>query len=284
MRIAIFGGMNMDILGVPKRDFALRDSIIGSVRMAPGGVGRNIAEHLAGMPDIETILVTVLGSDAFAQQLERDCEKKHILLRHALRVSGPSPVYLAIHDADGDMAAAINDMKALNALTPEAVGGIMRTLPAIDCGVLDANLSEETLSAIAENADFPLIADPVSAEKSRRLIPLLPRLAAIKPNRLEAEAMTGEKEPERAAKKLLDQGVQQVFISLGEKGLYYAAKENSGLLPAQKIAHGYLTGAGDALCAGLVLALAGRQDVRTAAHTGQDFAVRYLTQTIHKGE
>lgn len=284
MRIAVFGGMNMDILGMPRDGFALRDSIIGSVRMVPGGVGRNIAQHLAAVPGTETYLVTALGSDDFARQLENDCKQKHILLTHTLRVNAPSPVYLAIHDAAGDMAAAINDMKALDALTPQAVAAILPALPDTACGVLDANLSEETLIAIAEKAHFPLIADPVSAEKSHRLLPLLHRLRAIKPNLLEARAMTGETEPEYAAQALLQKGVRQVFISLGEKGLYYADTEASGLLPAQKIAHGYLTGAGDALCAGLVLALANRQDAATAARSGQDFAVRYLMQTIRKGE
>lgn len=284
MRIAVFGGMNMDILGIPKDAFALRDSIIGTVRMVPGGVGRNIAQHLAAVPGIETQLVTALGSDDFARQLENDCQQKHILLTHALRVNAPSPVYLAIHDAEGDMAAAINDMKALDALTPQAMDGILQKLSNVDCGVLDANLSEHTLLAIAEKAHFPLIADPVSVEKSHRLLPLLHRLWAIKPNLLEAQAMTSETKPEYAAQALLQKGVRQVFISLGEKGLYYAAEKASGLLPAQKIAHGYLTGAGDALCAGLVLALANRQDAATAAHSGQNFAVRYLMQTIDKGE
>lgn len=284
MRIAVFGGMNMDILGIPKDAFALRDSIIGSVTMVPGGVGRNIAQHLAAAPDTETHLITVLGNDAFAMQLERDCQEKNILLNHALHVSESSPIYLAIHDAEGDMAAAINAMKALEALTPEAVASIMEALPAVDCGVLDANLSEETLLTIAEKAGFPLIADPVSVEKSHRLLPLLHKLTAVKPNLLEAQAMTGETKPEYAAQALLNQGVRQVFISLGEKGLYYADAKASGLLPAQQITHGYLTGAGDALCAGLVLALAEKQDVAQAAHSGQNFAVRYLMQTIHKGE
>lgn len=282
MRTAVFGGMNMDILGVPSGSFALRDSIIGSVRMVPGGVGRNIAGHLAAAPGVTVYLVTVLGSDAFARQLEEDCKAKRIRLDHAIRADAPSPTYLAIHDAEGDMVSAINDMRALDWLTPGRALAVMDALPAMDCGVLDANLSADTLAAIAQKASFPLIADPVSAEKSGRLLPILPFLAAIKPNLLEAEAMTGEREPERAAQALLGRGVRQVFISLGPKGLYYADREHSGLLPAKSIAHSYLTGAGDALCAGLVLALANGRDVLSSAQAGQEQAVRYLLQTNEK--
>lgn len=274
--IAVFGGMNMDVLGVPQGAFALRDSIVGTVRMTAGGVGRNIAEHLAGRADTAVYLVTAVGSDAFAGALRQDCAAKNIRLQHSLSAEGPSPVYLAVHDAGRDMVAAINDMALMDKLTPEQVLGILPDLPPLRCAVLDANLRADTLLAIARHASFPLIADPVSAEKSQRLIPLLPYLDAIKPNLLEAEAMTGEKDPEKASLRLVEQGVRRVFISLGEKGLHYRDGASCGLLPARTIAHGYLTGAGDALCAGLCYALCSGVDTAQIAQTGQDFAIDYL--------
>jgi len=45
--ILVIGGANMDILGMPGEHFAWRDSNIGRVMLSPGGVGRNMAEHLA---------------------------------------------------------------------------------------------------------------------------------------------------------------------------------------------------------------------------------------------
>lgn len=284
MRIAVFGGMNMDILGMPSGDFSLRDSVIGSVQMKPGGVGRNIAEHLAANRNTEIHLITALGGDIFAEQLQNDCNQKHILLDYALKTKNPSPAYLAIHDSQGDMIAAINDMTALEALTPETIIHVMNQLPAINFGVLDANLSDKALTVVAEKATFPLIADPVSVEKSTRLCPLLDHLAAIKPNLLEAQAMTGQAKPEDAAQVLLKKGVERVFISMGKEGLYYADLHISGHLPARKIAHGYLTGAGDALCAGLLLSLAKGMNTKAAAQDAQDFAIQFLISTIDKGE
>ena len=61
----VIGGLNMDILGTPSHSFVQRDSNIGRVRLTPGGVGRNIASHLArlGAP-VE--LMAVLGNDVYA--------------------------------------------------------------------------------------------------------------------------------------------------------------------------------------------------------------------------
>ena len=57
--------------------------------------------------------------------------------------------------------------------------------------LLDANLSEEALVFLAENLRAPLFADAVSAAKAPRLRPVLGRLTAFKPNRMEAELLSG---------------------------------------------------------------------------------------------
>lgn len=101
-----------------------------------------------------------------------------------------------------------------------------------DAVVLDANLEAETLVFIAENCTVPLYADPVSTAKAPRLLGALKRLRAIKPNAMEAMALTGEKDPERAALALLERGVEQVFISLGRDGML-AARARAPAAPAK---------------------------------------------------
>lgn len=275
--IAVFGGMNMDILGVSSKKLVARDSNIGRVQLRPGGVGRNIAERIAES-GAKALLITVLGTGHFAEILARDCESKRIDLAFALRADAPCPTYLAIHGNDGDMALAVNDMEALDNLTEEAIASILPLLPPVSCGIIDANLNEGALRALAESAPFPLVADPVSVEKARRLFPILGRLYAVKPNLLEAMAMTGKSSPGACAEALLDRGVKQVFISMGQEGVWYADGNVSGRLPARSFPHGDLTGAGDAMCAGLALAARLQMDVRSAAMHGQSFAEQYLTR------
>ena len=70
------------------------------------------------------------------------------------------------------------------------------------------------------------------------------------------------------AETLLRWGVKNVFISLGAEGVYYAGREETGVMPAKKLPAVPLTGAGDALCAGLTLALAEGRPLRECARLG----------------
>ena len=275
MNIVVVGGMNLDLLAVPDRPLIPRDSTPGKITLRPGGVGRNIAARLRAL-GAEARLITALGNDDRALLLARLCQKSGIDLSLSLPTDRPAPCYLCIHDDQGDMALAVNDMSAMDCLTPEAMESRLPALNAADGCVLDANLSPETLLYIARNARALLILDPVSCAKAPRIKAILPYLTAIKPNRLEAEALTGERNVEKAAEALLRAGVKNVFISLGPEGLYFASKEDRGYLPAIPLPSVPLTGAGDALCAGLTIALLMGKPIRACAEAGRDAAYHAL--------
>ena len=87
--------------------------------------------------------------------------------------------------------------------------------------------------------------------------PILGRLHTLKPNRIEAEllsgiSITGEESLERCAQALLDTGLHRVFISLGADGVYAAdhlgGREHVPCFPARMV---NTTGCGDAFMAAL---------------------------------
>ena len=279
MKIAVVGGMNLDLLATPDAPLIPRDSTPGVISMRPGGVGRNIAARLAEM-GAEVSLITALGSDERAAWLEQLCRASGIDLSLAVRTNRPAPCYLCIHDHTGDMALAVNDMSAMEALTPDALADRLDPINAADGCVLDANLPEETLRFLADRLAVPLILDPVSCRKAARVRAILPRLAAVKPNRLEAEALTEERNVEQAAAALRNAGVQNVFISLGPEGVYFIGREGKGYLPAAPLPSLPVTGAGDAMCAGLTLALLKGQSARDCAQAGLDAAHKALLRGL----
>ena len=118
---------------------------------------------------------------------------------------------------------------------------------------------------IGEEVRTPLFADPVSQAKSVKLLPVLHKIHTIKPNRFEAEALTKEADPEKAAKVLRETGVKNVFISLGREGCYVSSDGFEGLIPALPAAVKNTTGAGDAMMAGLIRAYLSGMDSREAA-------------------
>ncbi|MBR3740510.1 MAG: carbohydrate kinase family protein [Clostridia bacterium] len=273
--VTVVGGMNLDLLGIPNGPLLARDSTPGKITLRPGGVGRNIAARLAEA-GAKVRLITALGCDERAQMLERMCQASGIDLSLSVLTSFPAPCYLCIHDEQGDMALAVNDMSAMECLTPEAMENRMQALNEADACVLDANLSQDTLLYIARNATVPLILDPVSCAKAPRVREILPFLTVIKPNRMEVETLTGERNVEKAAKALLAKGVKNVFISLGAEGVYYADGICAGYQAARPLPTIPATGAGDALCAGLTLALLAGKDIQACAQAGQDAAFQAL--------
>lgn len=267
MHITVVGGMNLDLLGSPGGALLYRDSNPGKITMRPGGVGRNIAARLSSM-GADVSLITALGNDDQARMLAAFCRESRLDLSHALQTDRPSPCYLCIHDEEGDMAVAISDMQAVDLITPAEMEKRMPLINASHGCVLDANLPEDTLCYIAAHASVPLLVDPVSCHKAYKVRPILPQLSAIKPNLMEAQSLTGEKTPEKAAQALRAQGVQRVFISMGEKGVWYAGPEGEGLCPAIPLPAIPLTGAGDALMAGLTLTLLQGKSTQEAAAFG----------------
>lgn len=273
--ILVIGGLNMDVLGSPTGAFSYRDSLIGKVRLVPGGVGRNVAEQIARHnQDVE--LMTVLGNDAFASALRQSCLDLHIGLSYAIQSEEKSCVYLAIHDAQGDMAVAINDMAAMQHLSPSRLQALPKD--AFAACMLDANLDAQTLEAACLHLEIPIVADPVSCEKALRLKPILHRLTALKPNLREAMELSGRDSLSEAATALLDSGLQQVYISLGKDGLYCAKGEERLRLPAIPAPLGPATGAGDAMTAGLVCAIARGESLQACAQAGLASAHEHLTR------
>lgn len=249
----VFGGINMDIWGRPAAPLVQKDSNPGAVTMRPGGVGRNIAHDLR-LFGLEVSLVAPIGGDVYAAAVVDSCQALGIDLSMApVFKDMRSSTYLYITDENGDMELAVSDMELCSALTPELVAPI---LPRLQAGavVVDANLPPETIAYICNHCPIPVYADPVSTVKAMKLQPVLHRLAAIKPNALEAECLTGERDPERAALALVDRGVQRVFISLGAQGMIAADKKELLRLPGLATQVVNSTGAGDAATAAIVLA------------------------------
>ena len=267
----VCGGANIDIGAhsfAPLRD---RDSNPGRVELSLGGVGRNIAHNmrLLGVP---TYLLTALGGDSRALQIEQSCRELGIDLSHALRVpDGRTSTYVFVGDSDGDMAIAVSDMEICEKLTPDYFASQLDLLNGAAAVVIDANLPRGSIAYLTEHCTAPIFIDPVSTVKAEKLRGLLARVHTLKPNRIEAELLSGVQITDgeslrQAAQALLDQGVQRVFLSLGGDGVLAAQRGEVHAVPICKAEMRNATGAGDAMMASLVWSfLSGRTLAESAA-------------------
>lgn len=228
--VVVIGGMNMDIFGKPNKKIIPRDSNIGEIGTAVGGVGQNIAQNLAHL-EVPTYLITVYGDDMNGTVMVQSCAKNHIHLEYAQRLKGQrSSGYLYVTDETGDMLVGINDMDITENITPEFLAKRIDFINGAKVVMVDANLPAESIKWLGDNVTAPLFADPVSVNKGDRIKPILNKIDTLKPNRMEAELLTGihienRQDTEKAAQKLIDLGVKNVFISLGADGILAANKD-----------------------------------------------------------
>ena len=253
-RVAVIGGANMDICGSPAGQLVPRDSNPGTVTVRPGGVGRNIAHDLR-LLGVEVSLITAVGGDVYGAGLLESCRALGIDMSMSLVLPEErSSTYLYVTDHRGEMQTAVSDMEITGRITPRALAPHMAQINRADAVLIDCNLPAETLRYVVERCTAPLYADPVSTAKAGRLEDLLDRLTVLKPNALEAEALTGESDPERAARALLAAGVRRVFVSLSGDGMLAGSDDTLLHLPCYETQLVNTTGAGDAAMAALIWA------------------------------
>ena len=192
--------------------------------MSLGGVGRNIAHNMA-LLGMDVRLLTAFGDDMNAQRIAASCGELGIDVSQCLTVpGGATSTYLFITDERGDMALAVSDMEIYEHVTPAFLSSRARLLQNAQLIVVDTNIPAESIAWLAENIKLPIFADPVSTAKAEKLRPVLGKLHTLKPNRLEAELLSGvtitdEASLDAAADALLATGLRRVFISLGGDGV-----------------------------------------------------------------
>jgi D-beta-D-heptose 7-phosphate kinase/D-beta-D-heptose 1-phosphate adenosyltransferase len=138
-------------------------------------------------------------------------------------------------------------------------------------------LSPITLRSIIEKSSAPVLVDPKSRDLKR-----YQGCRLITPNRKEAEEATGlelkgPSDLRRAAAILFEKlGVQEVVITLGADGIYYATRDEDHLVPAQSRSVYDVTGAGDTVIALLAFCIAsglGLDDAVRIANAGAGIVV-----------
>lgn len=272
--VTVVGGMNMDIGGRPYKKLVAKDSNPGAVRMSPGGVGRNIAHNMS-LLGLDVRLLTAFGDDVYAQKLAAVCGELGIDISQSPVIpGGHTSTYLFVNDESGDMQLAVSDMDIYDHLTPQVLQSRRQLLDGSQVVVLDTNLPAETVAWVAENCRAPIFADPVSTAKAEKLRPVLGRLHTLKPNRIEAELLSGVAISDdaslcRAADALLETGLHRVFISLGADGVFAADRSGQVLhLPAPEGNIVSTTGCGDSFMAALAWAYLQGSDLERSARAG----------------
>jgi pseudouridine kinase len=272
-KVTVIGASNVDITGFTKHELIYKDANIGTMKTSAGGVGRNIAENLSKL-DFDVNLVSIFGDDPLSDFIVNHNIDVGINVSESLFLKNASTsTFIAIMDSHNDLALGISAMDIYDNIDTEKLLSKQQKKQS-DYVVLETNFDEKTLqSAVQLFPDSKIVLDTVSGKKAMRALPVLAHLFILKTNLLEAEMMSGlhAKSPEDYPKLVqwfLDNGVKNVFITLGKEGVIYGN--------AVKIAHQSsipstvinTIGAGDSFVSGLIYADNLDKDIDQCARYG----------------
>jgi len=255
--ILVFGASVVDMFGFCRSSYKSHDSIPGKVKISFGGVSRNIAENMARV-GINTKFISILGNDEIGRSMIEHSETIGYDMKNSLILKdGSTPTYMAILNENGEMVSAIADMDSIKEMSPDFIDSKGDMIRQSQYTFLDAD-DPETLEYIIDtyHGSTYFILDPVSSAKAEKIKHLIKYFHTIKPNRHEAEVLSGmaikcEEDLVKVGEHFLSLGIKNVFISLDEDGIYYTNGDEAGWIRTENAVVKNVTGAGDSFVAGL---------------------------------
>ncbi|PTT86988.1 hypothetical protein DBR42_12625 [Pelomonas sp. HMWF004] len=277
--IVCIGGLNID-----RKLRLLSHALAGSSNPCeghetPGGVVRNVAENLArlGLP---VALIAAVGDDAGGRMLLEQAAQVGIDTRAVIRLRRhASDSYTAVLAPDGSLALGLAAMPLVESLNPWALEASKALRATAALVVADGNLPTEAwplLLSEARASGTPLVCVAVSEAKMERLPERLDGLHLMVLNA--GELATVAADASQAFAALHARGVGCVLVSQGGDGLLLSTPGHAPRhWPAPQVPVVDVTGAGDALSAGVCASLlAAPDDLDAAARLGLDLAALTL--------
>ena len=279
--ILVVGSFVLDQIATTSVFPAEGETVLGDdFHKAPGGKGANQAVQ-ASLLGADVTMVGKLGCDSNAEEMLNACHKAGLNTQHVMcdaRENTGCSVIILEKAADGSTKNRIIVISGANmAIHPEDVAFLKDEIAQYDMVVLQLEIPmeiNELVCLYAHERGVPVMLNPApSAPLSKDL---LARLTYISPNEHEAESMTGihirnedgrpdMEDARRAAQKLLEQGVENVIITLGSGGAVLLNRQEFLYCPCVKdITAADPTAAGDSFVASFCFAVCAGADQKTA--------------------
>lgn len=249
------GAANVDICGRSSQPVIQHDSNPGRMNISAGGVTRNICENLARLGG-SVRLISAIGSDIYGRMIREDSTAAGIDMSQCMVMENQSSsAYISILDDHGEMYVALSDMSILQNMSMEFIRRREGAIKGAKLIIFDPALPVDVIDGITMlyGGSIPLFCDPVSSAYATRLKPFVGRVHTLKPNLMELGVLSSHKTDtldgaKAACDVLLNQGVQRIFVSLGQGGCLYMDRSGNviarSLRPVDKVINA--SGAGDA--------------------------------------
>lgn len=266
--ITIIGAAIIDVLAGPvdASVFKTGSQAVEMSKMSFGGDALNESVALSRMGQKIQLVSKVGDDEAGARVL--DYIKANGLSTESIKVEEglATGMNIVLIDKDGERNFLTNPQGSLRKLTEEDIEPYLDDAADIVCFAsifvsppLDIEAMERVFKKIKSKPGRILVADMTKAKRGETLEDLKKILCYVDyifPNADEIGLLTGETDPFKNAKLLVEAGVGCAVVKCGSKGCIIQTKENTLEIPAYKIQDVKdTTGAGDCFAAGFLWGL-----------------------------
>jgi len=283
-KIIVVGSANTDMVVKSGKLPLPGESVLGGTFfMNAGGKGANQAVAAARLGGNVT-LVAKLGNDIFGKQTLEGLQKENINIDHVfVDETAPSGAALIMVDEQGENCIVVAPGANAN-LLPADIEKV-KIIGDAKIILMQLEIPVATIGAvlkISKQNHQRVIINPAPAQKLDN--ELLDGLFLITPNETEVFSLIGitvkdEATASLAATLLLNKGVQNVAITMGNRGAYFQNKNTSLMTPAPVVKAMDTTAAGDTFSGALAVAITENMDWENAIRFAVEAASISVTRT-----
>jgi ribokinase len=278
-KIVVVGSANTDMVVKSPRIPGPGETVIGGeFLMAAGGKGANQAVAAARL-GAQVTFVACLGSDVFGDQALAGYQREGIDTTYMVRdAQAASGVALIIVDAHGENSIAV--ASGANArLSSQHVERAAASIAQADVLLVQLEVPIEAVRAaieLAHRSGVPVILNPAPAQQMDAS--LLKQVTVATPNEHEIKVVVGQQDQDAAIAAMLEAGTQTVLVTLGRRGVLWAAGTTRNHIPAFRVQAVDTTAAGDAFNGGLASALGQGEAMEAAIRYANAVAALSVTR------
>lgn len=277
MAVVTVGAHILDVLarpvqGIPEGQDTV---VVDEIRVTAAGAAAGTAVALARLGN-DVVSVGAIGDDDLGDLLVAIMTRNGVDVRGLVRRTADQTAASILPIRPDGGRPSFHAPGANLTLTAGAVGpGLLGAASVVHLGGPDVTFGLNdpaffAMLAAARETGTVVTMDPLSnlPDLLKGAAAFLPHVDHFLPNEEQAAAMTGEDDPEKAARALLAEGPRTVIVTLGGDGSLVATADAVHRVPVMPAEVVDTTGCGDAYCAGFITGLTHGEDVLEAARWG----------------
>jgi ribokinase len=282
--ITVIGSLNMDLVTYVTRLPKIGETIMGKeFKQVPGGKGANQADAIAKL-GVPVKMLGCVGEDIMSEMLLASLQQDGVDISKIERFNDVSTGIAAITvDSDGRNCIVVTPGANYRFLV-EHIQKNQKVISESDILVSQLEIPLETVRhslGLAKKLGKTTILNPAPAFDLDD--DFLACVDILIPNETELEQLSGiairsETDTIVAAQLLIQKGVTDVIVTLGEKGCMYVGSDKISTFPAHQVDVVDTTAAGDSFVGAIAVALSEGKNIEEAINFARVVAALTVTK------